>query len=83
MDAARVAAVDRAWQRVARERGVTVLDLNAKLCPGGVTDPTIRPDGAHFDGSGADAIAPLVANAVHKAIAARPTARTIPTTTRP
>jgi hypothetical protein len=83
MDAARVAAVDRAWERVARAHGVTVLDLNAKLCPGGVADPTIRPDGAHFDGSGADTVAPLVANAVRKAIAIQQAAGQIPTAARP
>jgi hypothetical protein len=40
------------------------------LCPGGVADAAVRPDGAHFDGAGADRVAPVVARAVRQAVAA-------------
>jgi hypothetical protein len=39
------------------------------LCPGGVADAAVRPDGAHFDGAGADRVAPTVARAIRHAIA--------------
>ena len=42
--------------------GVALIDLRAKLCPGGAcalesAGAPIRPDGVHFDGPGAEAIA--------------------------
>jgi hypothetical protein len=46
-----------------------MLDLDSVLCPGGVADAALRPDGAHFDGAGADRVAPAVARAVRHAIA--------------
>jgi hypothetical protein len=79
MDPNRVRAVDDAWKKAASDQGVTLLDLDATLCPGGVADPTIRPDGAHFDGAGADRMAGPVAKAVQRALAAqahRPTGTT-------
>jgi hypothetical protein len=37
-----------------------VAPLDDVLCPDGTADPVIRPDGTHFDGAGADRIAPAV-----------------------
>jgi peptidoglycan/LPS O-acetylase OafA/YrhL len=71
MDPGRVGAVADVWRSVAREEGVTLLDLDAILCPNGSADPTIRPDGAHFSGPGADRIAALVDKAVERALAAQ------------
>jgi lysophospholipase L1-like esterase len=71
LDPARVKAVDDVWTKVANEEGITLLDLDSMLCPGGATDPGLRPDGAHFSGAGADAAAVPVAKAVKQALAAR------------
>jgi hypothetical protein len=67
-DAIRLAAIDTAWTKAARAHGARVLDLDSLLCPGGVADAAVRPDGAHFDGAGADRVAPVVARAVRKAV---------------
>ncbi len=71
MDPARVRAVADVWTKIAREQNVTLLDLDTTLCPQGKTNPAIRPDGAHFDGPGADRMAEPVAKAVERAIAAQ------------
>ena len=71
LDPARVKAVDGVWTKVANEQGVTLLDLDSMLCPGGTADANLRPDGAHFSGPGADAAAVPVAKAVRQALAAR------------
>ena len=34
--------------------------LDDVLCPDGTSDAAIRPDGTHYDGAGADRIAPAV-----------------------
>jgi peptidoglycan/LPS O-acetylase OafA/YrhL/lysophospholipase L1-like esterase len=75
MDPARVGAVADVWKTVAREQGVSLLDLDAMLCPQGTADPAIRPDGAHFSGQGADVAAEPVAKAVERAIAAHAAVR--------
>ena len=69
MDPVRVKAVDDVWTTVAREEGVTIANLDGLLCPGGAADPAVRPDGAHFNGPGADQAAPLVAKAIRRALA--------------
>jgi len=68
-DAVRLAAIDTAWTHAARRHGARMLDLDSVLCPGGIADAAVRPDGAHFDGAGADRVAPAVARAVRQAIA--------------
>jgi peptidoglycan/LPS O-acetylase OafA/YrhL/lysophospholipase L1-like esterase len=70
LDSARINAVAGVWARVARARGIHLLDLNATLCPGGVADGSIRPDGAHYSDDGANRVAPLVGKAVRAASAA-------------
>ena len=72
MDPVRVRAVVDVWKKVARELSVTLLDLDTTLCPHGTTNPAIRPDGAHFSGSGADRMSKPVSQAVERTIAARP-----------
>ena len=69
-DVVRLAAIDTAWTQAARRHGARMLDLDSVLCPGGTADAAVRPDGAHFDGAGADRVAPAVARAVRRAIAA-------------
>ena len=69
-DVARLAAIDTAWTQAARRHGARVLDLDSVLCPGGIADAAVTPDGAHFDGAGADRVAPAVARAVRQAVAA-------------
>ena len=71
LDATRVAAVDAAWSQVVKAHRARLLDLDRVLCPDGQSDSGIRPDGAHFDGPGANRVAPLVADAVRSAIDAR------------
>jgi hypothetical protein len=71
LDPSRVAAVDGVWQRVAHAQGFTLLNLDATLCPGGRSDPSIRPDGAHFDDNGSNVVAAVVAKAVRAAVAER------------
>ena len=71
LDPRRVAAIDAVWTRAAAAHGTKLLDLDGTLCPGGTSDATIRPDGAHFYGSGSDTVAPLVAKAVRQAVAKR------------
>jgi hypothetical protein len=68
-DPARVAAVHRVWVDEAAAHGATLENLNSLLCPGGTSDPSIRPDGAHFATAGADRTAPIVVAAVRDAIA--------------
>ena len=57
-DVVRLAAIDTAWTQAARRHGARMLDLDPVLCPGGIADAAVRPDGAHFDGAGADRVAP-------------------------
>jgi peptidoglycan/LPS O-acetylase OafA/YrhL len=71
LDVSRVAAVDAAWQTVVKSHRARLLDLDRVLCPGGQSDAGIRPDGAHFDGAGANRVAPLVADAIRLAVTAR------------
>ncbi len=73
MDPARVKAVDDVWTTVAREEGVAIANLDGLLCPGGVADPAVRPDGAHFSGPGADRAATPVAKAIQRALATQAT----------
>ena len=69
LDPVKVDAVQSVWRAVAtRARGVHLLDLTRTLCPGGQSDPTIRPDGVHFVGAGADRVAPRVAAALRNAV---------------
>jgi lysophospholipase L1-like esterase len=70
-DAARIAAIGAAWQTAARSRGARLLDLSGTLCPGGRSDASLRPDGAHYDDAGADRVASIVARAVRSAAALR------------
>jgi lysophospholipase L1-like esterase len=70
LDTSRIAAIDAAWTKAAREHGATLVDLDGTLCPNGVSDDAIRPDGAHFSGEGADQVAPIVAKAIRKTVAA-------------
>ena len=71
LDATRVGAVHRVWVDAARTHAATLNDLGALLCPGGESDSSIRPDGAHFGTAGADRTAPEVVAAVRRAIATR------------
>ena len=71
LDQSRIAAVDGVWQLVARAHGLELLDLGATLCPGGRSDASIRPDGAHFDDNGSNVVGSLVAKAVRTALAER------------
>ena len=66
-DGTRVAAVHLAWQRAAHARGLTLLDLDRVLCPNGVSDPSIRADGAHYSNEGANAVGKIVAVAAREA----------------
>jgi len=79
-DAVRLAAIDTAWTEAARRHGARMLNLDSVLCPRGIADAAVRPDGAHFDGAGADRVAPVVARAVRQAIA---TSTSAGTATRP
>jgi len=56
---------------VARAHGLQLLDLDPTLCPGGRSDASIRPDGAHFDDNGSNVVGTLVAKAVRSALAKR------------
>ena len=69
LDAARINAVAAVWEHVARARGIGLLDLDPTLCPSGVSDGSIRPDGAHYSNDGANRTAPIVAKAVRAAAA--------------
>jgi hypothetical protein len=71
LDQARAAAVHQVWLQQAASHGATMLDLDHLLCPNGASDPSIRPDGAHFFTAGADRTAPLVVDGVRQAIAAQ------------
>jgi lysophospholipase L1-like esterase len=73
LDHARLGAIDAVWRRASVAHHARVLDLNRVLCPRGVSNASIRPDGAHFSGSGADRVAPIVARAVQGAVAGLPT----------
>jgi lysophospholipase L1-like esterase len=68
LDATRVSAVHQVWVDEARAHGASLAPLDGLLCPGGTSDPSIRPDGAHFGTAGADRAAPLVVQAVHDAV---------------
>ena len=57
-DTARLRGDRRRVDEAARQHGARVLDLDSVLCPGGVADASGRPDGAHFDGAGADVVRP-------------------------
>ncbi|MFN8027006.1 MAG: acyltransferase family protein [Acidimicrobiia bacterium] len=70
LDPARRKAVADTWERAATLEGATILDLDATLCPGGVADPALRADGAHFTNESSDVVAPLVGRAVQRALAA-------------
>ena len=59
-DPARIRAVRQAWDAAADITGGTIAPLDDVLCPGGTADSSIRPDGAHYDGAGADRVAPAV-----------------------
>ena len=61
----------RVWVEQAASHGATMADLDHLLCPNGASDPSIRPDGAHFFTAGADRTAPLVVDAVRRAITAQ------------
>jgi lysophospholipase L1-like esterase len=76
-DPVRVAAIDAVWEQVARAHGAKLLDLNDVLCPGGKSDPSVRPDGAHFDGNGSNRVAPAVARAVRQAVSRAQAARAV------
>ena len=71
LDPTRIAAVDAAWAAAARARNIHLLNLDPMLCPGGTSDSSIRPDGAHYSNAGANRAAPIVAKAVRSAVAAR------------
>jgi hypothetical protein len=71
LDQSRIAAVDAVWQQVARAHHLQLLDLDSTLCPGGHSDSSIRPDGAHFDDNGSNVVGSLVAKAVRTALAER------------
>ena len=68
-DVERIRAVRRDWDVAAARTGETIAPLDDMLCPGGSADPAIRPDGAHYDGAGADRIAPSVMKVVRRAVA--------------
>jgi peptidoglycan/LPS O-acetylase OafA/YrhL len=70
LDPARVGAVHRVWVDEASAHGASFANLSSLLCPDGASDPSIRPDGAHFGTAGADRTAPIVMVAVRDAIAA-------------
>lgn len=59
-DPGRIRGVKRAWTAAARVAGTTMAPLDDVLCPDGTSDPSLRPDGVHYDGAGADRIAPAV-----------------------
>ena len=58
LDATRVAAVHQVWADEAQAHGASLAPLDGLLCPGGTSDPSIRPNGAHFGTAGADRAAP-------------------------
>jgi peptidoglycan/LPS O-acetylase OafA/YrhL len=71
LDAPRVRAVHAVWAGVAAARGFSLFDLDQTLCPGGTSDDSIRADGAHYSNDGANRVAPILADEVRKAAAAR------------
>jgi peptidoglycan/LPS O-acetylase OafA/YrhL len=71
LDATRIAGIGSAWQTAARSRDTRLLDLGDTLCPGGRSDASLRPDGAHYDDAGADHVAAIVARAVRNVAATR------------
>jgi hypothetical protein len=68
-DPARIRAVKHVWTEAAKQTGGTMAPLDDMLCPGGTADAAIRPDGAHYDGAGADRIAPAVMASARAAVA--------------
>jgi lysophospholipase L1-like esterase len=68
-DPKRLAAVDNSWRAAARETKTRMVDMGSTICPGGVSDPALRPDGVHFGAVGADRVAPIVTRAVRRALA--------------
>lgn len=72
LDPVKVRAVQSVWRAAAtRAPGVQLLDLTRTLCPDGQNDPSIRPDGVHFVGAGADRLASRVTTALRRAYARR------------
>jgi peptidoglycan/LPS O-acetylase OafA/YrhL/lysophospholipase L1-like esterase len=71
LDATRIAGIGSAWQTAARSRDTHLLNLGDTLCPGGRSDASLRPDGAHYDDTGADRVAAIVARTVRNVAAAR------------
>jgi hypothetical protein len=69
LDRARIDAVDAVWTTATAARGADLLNLDPILCPGGVSDDTVRSDGAHYNSDGANRVAPLVADAVRTVVA--------------
>jgi lysophospholipase L1-like esterase len=68
-DIGRIRAVRQAWDAAADITGGTIAPLDDVLCPGGTADSSIRPDGAHYDGAGADRVAPAVIATARRALA--------------
>ncbi len=68
-DVGRIRAVRHDWDVAAARTGQTIAPLDDILCPGGTADSEIRRDGAHYDGAGADLIAPSVMKVVRRAVA--------------
>jgi hypothetical protein len=81
LDKTRMAAIDAVWTKAAKDHGAKLLDLDPVLCPRGVSDESIRPDGAHYSGTGADQVAPHVARAVRAALTEQRAAPPTTTTT--
>jgi hypothetical protein len=68
-DVGRIRAVRHDWDLAAARTGETIAPLDDELCPGGTADSEIRRDGAHYDGAGADLIAPSVMKVVRRQVA--------------
>jgi lysophospholipase L1-like esterase len=69
LDRARIDAVDAVWATATAARGADLLDLDPVLCPGGESDATVRPDGAHYGTDGANRVAPRVADEIRSVYA--------------
>jgi len=68
-DPVRIRAVKQVWIAAAKATGATMAPIDDMLCPGGTADSAIRPDGAHYDGAGADRVAPAVMATARAAVA--------------
>ena len=64
LDRARLDAVDAVWATATAARGADLLDLDPMLCPGGQSDTSIRPDGAHYSTDGANRVSLRVAEEI-------------------